>query len=204
MNWTSPTWQDEYWLKELALEAYEYANFVTGFDSVCVPANCTSLRLAVTKNPVAQDFKDAGDAAQPEIVIVTEGNLAELPSAILNSFRQEGSTHDLVVNWLAADLWEKIQPLLSDWPLDYWSFSTAQTRIDIHLEVPYRLYTTRDAPPKLGNRFSVILVEQSADGELKRVPWRKKSLARILERLEKSLRDVSSIETDRTSRFLSI
>lgn len=202
LSWTSPTWQDEYWLKALAREAYGYANFVTGFDSVCVPADCKSLRLAVTRNPIAHDLVDSVEARQPEIVMVAAGNLSELPTATLNSFIQEGNAHDLVVNWLSADLWDKLQPLLSDWPLECWRFSKAQTRIDIHLDVPYQLYSTSDVPPALGNRFSVILVERSEDGELRRAPWRSKSLTHIHERLEQSRRDASGTETAMASRAL--
>lgn len=202
LSWTSPTWQDEYWLTDLTREAYGYSNFVTGFDSVCVPAACTRLRLAVTRNPVAHDLVDSVEARQPAIVMVVEGNLSELPTATLNSFIQEGNAHDLVVNWISADLWDKLQPLLSDWPLECWRFSKAQTRLDIHLDVPYRLFSTSDAPPAKGNRFSVMLVERQEDGELRRAPWRGKSITHILERLEQSQRDASGTGTSMASRAL--
>lgn len=204
LNWCSPTWQDEYWLKALAREAYCYANFVTDFDSACAPAECTRLRLAVTRNPVMHEPEDSTEAGRSGIIMVTEGNLSELPAATLNSFVQEGNGHDLVVNWLSADLWDKLQPLLSDWPLECWHFSKAQGRIDIHLNVPYRLDTNRDTPPASGNRFSVMLVERSDNGELRRSPWRDKSLTRILERLEQSHRDASGAEPTMASGSLPI
>jgi transcriptional regulator with XRE-family HTH domain len=185
--WSSPTWLDRFWLETLPYEAYGHANFVTGFDSVRVPAECTNLRLAITKNPGRQEYEELGNDARPEIICFTEGDLAELPSETLDSFRREGISHDLVVNWLAADLWEKLVPFMSEWPLECWSVSLAQARIDIHLDVPYRLYATSTIPPRFGNRLSVILVEQSADGVLKRAPWRPKSVAHVHERLEASL-----------------
>ena len=43
LQWTAPTWKDRFWLKGLPSEAHCHANFVTGFDSVCVPAECTNL-----------------------------------------------------------------------------------------------------------------------------------------------------------------
>lgn len=199
LQWSSPTWLDRFWLETLPREAYWHANFVTGFDSVRVPAECTNLRLTITKNPGAQEYEEMGTDAQPEIITLTEGDLTELSSATLESFRQEGSTHDLVVSWLASDLWERLLPFMSEWPLECWSFSSAQTRIDVHLDVPYRLYATRKIPPRFGNRLSVMLVEQSADGGLKRAPWREKSVARIHERLEDSLQKAREMQAKSSS-----
>lgn len=201
LQWTAPTWKDRFWLKGLPSEAYCHANFVTGFDSVCVPAECTNLRLAITRNPGAQEYEALGTASRPEIVTLIVGNLAHLPSATLESFRREGSIHDLAVSRLAANLWEELLPLMSEWPLKCWRFSLAQTRIDIHLDVPFRLYTTSKVPPRLGNLLSVMLLEQSADGGLKRAPWRTKSVANIHEMLEKHLRQARETQIKNSSQL---
>ncbi|UUZ71120.1 hypothetical protein LP415_18380 [Polaromonas sp. P1(28)-8] len=204
LQWSSPTWQDRFWLEALPHEAYGHANFVTGFDSVRVPAECTNLRLVITKNLGAQEYEELGSDAKPEIVALIEGDLAELPSATLESFRRDGSTHDLVVSWLAADLWEKLLPFILEWPLECWSFSSAQTCIDVHLELPYRLYATSTIPPRLGRRFSVKLVEQSADGGLKHAPWREKSVAHIHKRLETSLQKAREMQVESSSQFPTV
>jgi transcriptional regulator with XRE-family HTH domain len=186
LQWTSPTWQDRLRLEALPREAYEHANFVTGFDTVCVPAECTSLRLAIIKNPGTQKIENSSAEAKPEIVTLTEGNVAHLHSERLESWRREGNSHALVVSWLAANLWQELQPFMSEWPLECWRFSSAHTRIDVRLDVPNRLYSTSATPPNFGNRLSVSLVERRADGELKTAPWRKDSIARVCESLEKS------------------
>ena len=78
---------------------------MTGFDSIRVPAECTKFRLTITQNPGAQEYEKMGMDVRPEIIAFTKGNLTELTSATLELLRREGSTHDLVVNLLAADLW---------------------------------------------------------------------------------------------------
>lgn len=186
LQWSSPTWLDKYFLDNLPWDIYRYANFVTGFDGVCVPSDYTNLRFAITQNPGAEEFEKSGMDAAPKVVELTAGDLAELPPETLASFRQAGCAHDLIVNRLAANLWETLQPWLADWPLDCWSFRLAESRIDILLDVPYRLYANSTVRPQLGNRLSVRLVEKSADGTVKSAPWRQKSVALIAEDLKKS------------------
>nr|WP_315848373.1 hypothetical protein [uncultured Rhodoferax sp.] len=187
LQWSSPTWQDRYWVEALPNDACEYANFVTGFDSLRLPSDCRNLRFAVTKTPTLKDFEERGPDAPPEIVELTVGDLAELPAETLESFRREGNAHALVISWLAADLWDRLLPLMSDWPLECWSFRAAHSRIDILLNVPYRLYANSKAPLHFGHRFSVMLYEIDADGGQKRAPWRQKNVAYVHERLTKAL-----------------
>jgi len=201
LQWKSPTPQEQARLKALPRETYWQANFVTGFDSIQVPAQCTNLRLAITRDSVTQDKEGPGLNERTEIMLLTEGNITELPSKTLEAFRQEGSTHDLVVSWLAADLWEKLLPFLSEWSLECWHLAIAQTRIDVRLEVPYRLFANRGVPPRMGTRLSLILVELLADGELKPAPWKAQSVARIHEKLEKSFQKAREAQTQATSRL---
>jgi hypothetical protein len=187
LQWSSPTWQDRYWIEALPGDASQYANFVTGFDSVRVPNDSRNLRLAITKTPTLQEVEERGPDAPPEIVELIAGDLAELPAETFESFRREGNSHALVVSWLAADLWEKLLPLMSDWTLECWSFRAAHSRIDILLDVPYRHYANSTVPLHFGLRFSVLLVEINADGGRRRAPWRHKSVAHVHEQLTKSL-----------------
>lgn len=204
LEWSAPTWLDRFWLEALPHETYVHANFVTGFDSVRVPANCTNLRFAITKTPGPKEQEELGMDARPEIIALAKGDLAELPSEILESFRREGSTHDLVVSWLVVDLWETLLPFMLEWPLEYWRLSLAQTRIDLSLEVPYRLWAKSKIPPRLGRLLSVMLVEQSTDGGLKQAPWRTKSAARILEKLEKSLQQARELQAPSSSQVSAL
>lgn len=185
LQWSTPTWLDQFWLENLPHEAYGHANFVTGFDGVRIPAECTNLRIAITTKPSAEDFEKSGMEAQSKTVALCAGGLAELHSDTMESFKKVGNAHYLVVNRLAANLWETLQPWMAEWPLEYWEFRLCQSRIDVGLEVPYRLWAHRKVPPRLGNRLSVLLVEQSADGSVKTAPWRQKDVAIIFEGLEK-------------------
>jgi transcriptional regulator with XRE-family HTH domain len=195
LHWSAPTWLDRYWIEALPNNAYGYANFVTGLDAVPVPADCSTIRFAITKEPSLEEYKELGPDAQPEIVALTESHLSELPAESLEGFRREGTSHSVAVNWLEADLWDKLLPLMSEWPLQCWSFKIAQSRIDILLDVPYRLYATSKAPLLFGNRFSVMLVEILSDGGQKRAPWRQKSVVQVHERLTKSLLDARKAQT---------
>lgn len=185
LQWSTPTWLDQFWLENLPHEAYGHANFVTGFDGVQIPAECTNLRFAIIKNPSAEDLEKSETKAQPEIVALCAGDLAELHSDTIESFKREGNTHHLVVNRLAANLWTDLQPWMAEWPLECWKFWLCQSRIDVCLEVPYRLWAHSKVPPRLGTRLSVSLVEQSADGGVKTAPWRQKDVASVFEGLEK-------------------
>ena len=186
LQWCSPTWRDKFLLDDMPQEFYSYANFVTGFDGVLVPTDCTRLRFAITQNPGAEEFDKWGMDAKRQVVARTAGSLAELHPETLESFKQDGFAHDLVIKRLATDLWEATQPWLADWPLECWSYRPAATRIDILLDVPFRLWANSTVPPRLGNRLSVRLVEESADGTVKPAPWRQKSVELIAEGLEKS------------------
>jgi hypothetical protein len=162
---------------------------------VRVPADCSKLRFAITKVPSLEEYEELGPDAQPEIIALTESHLSELPAESMEGFQREGTSHSVSVNWLEADLWNNLLPLMSEWPLQCWSFRIGQSCIDILLDVPYRLYATSKAPLLFGNRFSVMLVEILSDGGLKRAPWRQKSVVEVHERLSKSLLEAREAQT---------
>lgn len=185
LQWSMPTRLDHFWIERLPLEAYGHANFVTGFDGVQIPTECANLRFAISQNPSAEDFKELGLDARSKIVALCASHLtAEYPDRIEAS-RREGFSHSRIVGWLAANLWEELQPWLSEWPLQHWTFELCQSRIDVCLNVPYRLWARSKVPPSMGSRMSVELVEQSAGDVIKRAPWRQKDVASVFEKLEK-------------------
>lgn len=188
LQWTAPAWRDKFWLDALPRDAYQYANFISDFDGVQVPTDCTNLRFAVTKAAhTPEQFEALCLGAKPEIGFLTSGNLQELHPRAVASFKREGNLHHLVVNRLASDLWDKLLPFLTEWPLECWSFRSASSRIDVMLDVPFRLYAKSQNPLKFGHRFSVSLVEMTAEGELKPAPWREASVSEIHLLLTKSL-----------------
>lgn len=196
LQWASPTWTDRYWLQELVKQAYGYANIVTGFDAVQVPADCSSLRLAIFKVPEApENIQDWNPDAEPQLVSVISMDQESPDAERLEWLMKGGIFHDFVVKRLASNLWEELLPSLAEWPLECWSFRRSQTRIDVLLNVPYRLYATSKSPLRFGWRFTIKLVELLPDGGHKSAPWGEKSVAFVHERLSESLRDALKRET---------
>ncbi|MDZ7919367.1 hypothetical protein [Rhodoferax sp.] len=189
LQWVTPTWLDDFWLDEMPRSAYANANFVTGFDATCIPAECTQLRFAISRNPSAEEFEKLGLDATPELVALTVGDLAELHSETLENFKREGNGHHLIINRLAATLWEDLLPWMSDWPLEFWIISTAEYGIVIRTdEIPYRLLVSNTLRPQFV-QLHVSLVEQLADGSTRDAPWAAKSIAYVFDRLNTSLHE---------------
>ena len=195
LQWTSATWLDRFWIDELPRDAYLHASFVTGFDGVQVPSKVTNLRLAVIKNSVYDPNVPFEKNPPDEVVAVTRGNLDELHEQTMEMFARDRQTHHLVVNRLRAGLWEVLEPLLSEWPLEYWRISKAQTRIDVHLELPLRAYMQFQVPPRQGNIFSIVLVEELNDS-LRHMPWNPDSVSHAFETLERDFKSACSATTD--------
>ncbi|MDI1270557.1 MAG: hypothetical protein PSV40_15825 [Polaromonas sp.] len=184
LQWTSATWLDRFWIDELPGNAYAHASFVTGFDGVQVPSKVTNLRLAVVKHPVYDPNVPFETNRPDDIVAVTRGDIDELPDRTMEMFEKDRQTHYLVVNWLRAGLWEVLKPLLSEWPLEFWHISKAQSRIDVHLELPLRAYMQFQVPPRQGNIFSIVLVEEVNDS-WRHVPWNPAGVSHVFEVLER-------------------
>lgn len=195
LQWIRATWLDRFWIEELPGEAYSHACFVTGFDGAQVPSKVANLRLAIIKIP-ALDPKEPAEMNRPdEVVALTRGSLDELPDETMKMFESEHQTHYLVVNWLRNGLWEAVKPLLSEWPLDFWRIRMAQSRIEVHLEVPRRVYQQRQAPTRQGHLFTVFLVEE-LNGSLKRMPWNRVSVSHVFEALERDFNDACAALTE--------
>lgn len=189
LQWASATWHDRFWIEVLPTDAYSHANFVTGFEGVQAPSNVTNLRLAVIRNPAYDPTKPIEANRPDEVVALTRGNLDELPGQTLQMFTKDGQSHHLVVNWLRSGLWEALEQHLSEWPLEFWRISKAQARIDVCLDVPVREFFRLQAPPRQGNLFSIVLVEELSD-RLKHMPWNSASVSHVFEALERDFNGV--------------
>lgn len=185
LQWVMPTQHDHFWLDNLPHEAYGHANFVTGFDGVQIPAECTNLRFAISQNPSADDFQKLGWDAQSKMVALCTNGLTYEYSDRIEASRREGFSHSRIVGWLAANLWEELQPWLSEWPLEYWTFRLCQSRIEVLLDLPYRLWAQSKVQPSSHRSLSIELVEQSAGDGITRAPWRQKDVTRVFETLQK-------------------
>lgn len=195
LQWTAPTWLDRFWIDELPGTAYVHASFVTGFDGVRVPTKVTNLRLAVIKNPVYDPNVPFEMNRPDEFVAITRGNLDELPDRTMEMFEKDRQTHHLVVNWLRSGLWEVLEPLLSEWPLEYWHIFAAQGRIDVHLDVPLRALIKLQVPPRQGNIFSIVLVEE-LNGSLRTMPWTTDSVTHVFQTLTRDFESASKSPPD--------
>lgn len=186
--WTKPTWVDDYFIQGLPGRLSQYANYVRGFDQQEMgPSNLANLKLAIYRLPTHQEVEEQGESALPTLVTLTNGCLDEGRDR-LPFFLDEGSGHDLATNWICSDLMEVMKPLLCDWPLKYWKFASQGNAISVHLDAPVFLALERGRTDWWGQRFRIDLVEGSMDEELRRVPWRRKSVEKALERIQEHLK----------------
>jgi transcriptional regulator with XRE-family HTH domain len=189
IRWASPTNLDRLWLEELPAEVMAAFNFVRGFDGVMAPSSVDSMRLVLRENPSWQEYEELGDKAQAQTLAVVSVNLEYMRLPVLDECQAEGTSHELMVNWLCSDLWSAIAPHLAKWPLKCWSMRASASRIEFLLDVPPRLWRDLKEPPPMGNRLSLVLAELLPDGSLKRAPWRESSVKTVFERLSQDMRE---------------
>ncbi|VTU31052.1 hypothetical protein SRS16CHR_04801 [Variovorax sp. SRS16] len=188
VRWTQPTWLDRFWIDQLPKDAFELANFVQGFsEEYRIPTDLTRLRLAIARDPSRKEVEEHGPELRPEIVALAKLGLDDPPAQVRASFERDGCAHDLIINWLSAELWEHLVPLLKDWPWEFWRLSRASGRIEVSLQAPLRVMLERDPAPRWGPIYSIVLVEQPSEGEPRFAPWRQVGVAAVHERLQSFL-----------------
>lgn len=188
LQWIQPTWWDRFWLNQLPEKAFDHANFVSGFDGNALgPTDVCCLRLAITKNPSYSQVQRLGGEVRPEIVAVVALGSGDPPSWVRSQFEVEGTLHDVATTWLTSALWDHLQPFITDWPVQFWRFAARAGRVDLMLEAPAYLLVQRGGEAHFGSMCSIVLAEQSADGKLRSVPWRRASVAAAQKRLESLL-----------------
>lgn len=186
--WTKPTWVDDHFIQSLPARLSEYANYVRGFDQQeRGPGDLANLKLAIYQMPTRQEIEQNGEKATTVLAALTQGCLNEYLER-LPAFVSGGYGHDAATTWLCADLLEVIQPLMGDWPLKYWKFQAQGAAILVSLDAPLRLAVERGCIAELFiPKFRIELVESVADN-LRRVPWRRKSVENALERIKHHLK----------------
>jgi transcriptional regulator with XRE-family HTH domain len=176
LHWVNPSWRDRFWLDDSLLDwAFTHANFVVGFDGQAVPSDMRALRLLIARR------------SDGEHLAVVKGNLEELPDDVLDNFKRQGESHDVVVSWIAAGLWEAVEPLLHDGPAEQWQVQQSGTCIVIRRDASIRWEGPGRFVPVPSGEYVVQLVEQLGDGKFRRVPWRQSSAEKIAERLKQRL-----------------
>jgi hypothetical protein len=179
LQWVNPSWRDRFFLDDsLRGWAYRTFNFVTDFDGLRRPADVRRLRLKVEEFVQDKTWK---------YLFLADGNLADMQDRMFQSFQAEGSSHDVVLNWLIANAAVELKPLFDEWPVDCWEFQAYERRICLHLNVPFRLSQARGQDFQWGQRYRLDLVEEMPDGSLQPAPWREASVANSRDELKRRL-----------------
>ena len=190
LNWVSPSEWDKFHLKSFAPSARPYFDVITGFDAVSVPAALKNLRVQIERNYSPREYEENPSAGYSETLVLHSGELPESADQIIEDCASTASIHFRAIQYLCFDLWEALQPLLSDWPLKYWSIKAGESHINVVLgEIPFRDWPSPNSMPPMGNRFSLSLVELEAEGTSRRAPWKTALVELICQRLNKRLQE---------------
>ena len=187
LSWVKPTSWDLFWIARLEAWARSHSNFVKLFEPQSdLPSDLKKLRLVVAKRTVPESPEvDTDERNWMKTLFVHKGSTEELPPGVMDNFRADGSSHDLVTNWLSSGLWDALLPFLSDMPASWWRIRSGAGGIQIGLEFGLRdLYAQKmdiGNAPRQGTRLAICLAEELADGRLSEVPWRPKSVQSVVD-----------------------
>lgn len=202
LQWTQPTWQDEFLVDLFEDDLSRSFNYVRGRDGVEKgPRHLANLRLAIYQLPARQEYEDLGTDAKAQLVALTGGALefSKVEGYFLEDYKRlltekkYGDAHDLFTANLCVGLMDVLKPLLADAPLKYWKFTHlfAQTEIFVQLDAPIwfmrHLYERNDFNFNLGCKYRIQLMEQLPGNRLRSVAWRIQSAQRLLEDIHKQL-----------------
>lgn len=190
LRWSAPSWQDEFWIKELLSEwAYSAANFVTDLEGKQSPCDLQQLRMLVTEH------KGHYDKSLRQMVI--SGHLDEIPDSTKEGFQRGRQIHSLFVSCLVADLRQALMPYLAEYPAQCWRIASSAC-IDIFLTPP-----THSFNAIRGVRYRIGLIEEVAPNEFVQTPWRQKDKEALRQEIEGWLHAPCelAVEEDSMPRF---
>ncbi|MBG6075347.1 hypothetical protein [Polaromonas sp. CG_9.11] len=194
LTWVKPTWWDHFWIDRLEGWAQRHSNFVKGFKSQTAgPEDLRNLRLVVASRTLPRDITtDFDERDWLKTLIVHCGSIEDMTPQILENFRQEGTSHDLVTNWLSSDLWQALEPYLHQMPMSWWRIQSNAGEISLVLEPSLREMNLHGMDltnfPRGGVKFIIYLAEELPSGDLRKVAWRAKSTEGVTQdRLRKNL-----------------
>jgi len=201
LKWVHPTWRDQFWLEEpLQNWAFSNTNFFTGFDGKFKPEDVRRLRFRVVEHE-----RDAKGVVQS--VAYLKSNLEEeLPEQNFQSFKNEGNSHSLAINWLANGLIRSLAPHLTLYPPECWEIRAGTCHIAILLDIPHRLVRANlELVYSNGIKYSIDLVEETSPGVYQSSPWRDDSVAEVSKLLKTDmLEKLDRVEYDDALQFLSL
>jgi len=188
LSWVKPSEWDIYEIYQLEGWARNHSNFVKGFESPDVgPVNLLKLRLVLASITLSDDPDvDWDKRISRQTLFVHKGSIDDMPLEVLENFRQDGQSHDLVTDWLSDDLWDSIEPYLREIPAKSWCIPGGTVCISFCFELSVREMRLRgmsfDVAPRTGTKFVIYLAEELPSGELREVPWRPRSVQNVVER----------------------
>ena len=189
--WAKPTSSDKRRIQSLSWRLAQYTNYICDFDQKELgPSKLANLKLAIYKLPTRKEVRDAPwESVAHKQVALTNGCLDEYLD-LLPSFLLDGHGHDTATNWLCADFMDVMEPLLHQWPLQYWKFQACNDGIRVIPDPPLRLALERGGlDDSYDPKFSIELVEENTDGSLRQVLWRRKSIETTRENIQRLLQD---------------
>ncbi|WP_157040341.1 hypothetical protein [Polaromonas naphthalenivorans] len=199
LKWVNPTWRDQFWLEEpLQNWAFSNTNFFTGFDGKVMPEDVRRLRFRVLER-VAK--------GEPQRVAYVKSDLKEeLPEQNFQSFKSEGNSHSLAINWLGNGLARALAPHLTAYPPECWKIRPGTCHIAILLDIPYKLVRANlDLVYSNGIRYSIDLVEETSPGVYQSAPWRDDSVAQVSSLLENDmLQKRDGLDHEEALQFVSL
>ena len=190
LSWVAPSEWDKFHLESFAPSAQPYFDVVTGFDARPVPAALKDLRVRIERNYSPREYEANPSRGYSETLALHSGELPEYADQIVNDYASVANISFMAIQYLCRDLWDAIEPHLSDWPLKYWSIQAGSSQFSLVLgEIPIREWRSLDNMPPFGHRFSVSLVERQTDGSYHTAPWKTALVELICERLNRKLQE---------------
>jgi transcriptional regulator with XRE-family HTH domain len=189
LTWVMPSALDRLLLEDLRITAYKNFSRVGWFDAAIVPSNISQLRLVVKKYlPYSEKARLTGALEEVEL-FEHSGTLLNMSAARANINERDGQASYYAMEALGSGLWQRLEPLLEEFPLQYWSFGGGGNAIEVILHnIPLRLWYSASQPPQEGMRYSIRLVELLADGSYQRSPCKPAAFGLIFSALEIALR----------------
>lgn len=197
MEWRNPTWRDRFLLEMFLPQwAFTHVNFVT-WQGKKFPEDILRLRLVLERHAEGEKWDQ---------LALLDGDLRDQTPEMLEDFRRWRSRHTVVLEWLTADLWDRLLPHLADWAPEYWRIEPGAASIGVSLDtlkLPYAVL--RDVDPKQWRVHLRIRLVEEVGEELRSAPWRDGDVATaaaaLSGRLER-LREEVAIGPPRPPRWL--
>lgn len=172
LRWLKPRRRDVWLVEDPLMDwACSVVNFVTGFDGSPQPGDVRRLRLRVTEY--------SGKQSERLSEHVVAGFLEEIPDERFDAYQAEGVSHSTATRMLGSALQDLLKPNLSAYPRKCWEVTVTDDGCALYL---WPTAGMQGSP--YGLRYRIQLVEETAPGQFRPVPWRHKDREDLKQRIE--------------------